>query len=265
MKPETQNRRLEPTGLAKPGETRGLTGTGPGLARQESAGRVFGWFWNRTDPFSRSKPGPLAGYPDPLLTLAKVHDFLVMCHGSQKLRATQKESRAQHKQMTAVGYISDSEEIINASWSNLQHDAAAASKWSDRSPVPPALHAKNHAGEQTQVLNVHQVKRIDLSPVQCDEDSAPECISDTKNWLHCNGDLDDPNHSKNERDADNSFDIALHNAIRDSETPNQWDVSTEQYVAGLILSTQMSKDQAEQLPMKVGTMETRINKWIKTK
>jgi hypothetical protein len=57
------------TGLAKPGETRGLTGTGPGLARQESAGRVFGRFWNRTDPFLQSKPGPLAGYPDPLLTL----------------------------------------------------------------------------------------------------------------------------------------------------------------------------------------------------
>ena len=69
VKPETQNRRLDPTGIAKPGETRGLTGTGPGLARQESAGRVFGRFWNRTDPFLRSKPGPLAGYPDPLLTL----------------------------------------------------------------------------------------------------------------------------------------------------------------------------------------------------
>jgi len=70
VKPETQNRRLEPTGLAKPGETHGLTGTGPGLACQESAGRVFGRFWNRTDPFLRSKPGPLAGYPDPLLTLS---------------------------------------------------------------------------------------------------------------------------------------------------------------------------------------------------
>jgi len=70
VKPETQNRRLEPTGQAKPGETRGLTGTGPGLARQESAGRVFVRFWNRTDPFLRSKPGPLAGYPDPLLTLS---------------------------------------------------------------------------------------------------------------------------------------------------------------------------------------------------
>jgi len=73
MKPETQNRRLEPTGLAQPGETRGLTGTGLGSARQESAGLVFGRFWNRTDPFLRSKPGPLAGYPDPLLTLALLY------------------------------------------------------------------------------------------------------------------------------------------------------------------------------------------------
>jgi len=69
VKPETQNGRLEPTGLGKPGKPRGLSGTGPGLARQESAGRVYGRFWNWTDPFLRSKPGPLAGSPDPLLTL----------------------------------------------------------------------------------------------------------------------------------------------------------------------------------------------------
>jgi hypothetical protein len=68
-KPETENRRLEPTGLGKPSKTRGLTGTGPGLARQDAADWVFGWFWNRTDPFFLSEPGQLAGYPDPLLTL----------------------------------------------------------------------------------------------------------------------------------------------------------------------------------------------------
>jgi len=44
---------------------------GPGLARQDAAGRVFGRFWNRTEPFFRSEPGPLAGYPDPLLTLVQ--------------------------------------------------------------------------------------------------------------------------------------------------------------------------------------------------
>jgi len=58
-------------GLAKPGKTRGLTGTGPDLAPPESAGRVFGRVWNRTDPFLQSKPGPLPGYPDPLLTLVE--------------------------------------------------------------------------------------------------------------------------------------------------------------------------------------------------
>jgi len=60
--------------------------------------------------------------------MAKVHDFLEMWQGSQNLRATQKESRAQKKQMTAVGYISDTEEIVKASWSLFQHDGAAAFK-----------------------------------------------------------------------------------------------------------------------------------------
>jgi hypothetical protein len=42
---------MEPTGLAKPGQTRRLTGTGTGLARQEALGRVLGWVWYRTEPF----------------------------------------------------------------------------------------------------------------------------------------------------------------------------------------------------------------------
>jgi hypothetical protein len=54
--------------------------------------------------------------------MAKVHDFLVMWQGSQNLHAPQKESRSQNKQMTAVGYILDTQEIIKASWSNFQHD-----------------------------------------------------------------------------------------------------------------------------------------------
>jgi len=64
-----QNLRLDPTGLAKPGETRGSMGTGPGVDHQEAAGQVFGQFWNRTEQFFRSKPGPLAGHLDLLLTL----------------------------------------------------------------------------------------------------------------------------------------------------------------------------------------------------
>ena len=64
--------------------------------------------------------------------MAKVHDFLEMWQGSQNLHATQKESRAQNKQMTAVGYISDTEESVKASWSLFQHDGAAAFKLSER-------------------------------------------------------------------------------------------------------------------------------------
>jgi len=78
-----------------------------------------------------------------LYRMAKVHIILEMWQGSQNLHSTQKESHTQNKQMTAVGYISDTEEIIKASWSLSQHDGAAAFKLSERSPLPPALSAKD--------------------------------------------------------------------------------------------------------------------------
>jgi hypothetical protein len=49
--------------------------------------------------------------------IAKVHDFLEMWQGIQNLSATHKGHHGQNKQMTTVGYISDTEEIIKASWS----------------------------------------------------------------------------------------------------------------------------------------------------
>jgi len=122
-----------------------------------------------------------------LHTMARVHDFLEMWQGSRKLSATQKKSRAQKKLMTAVGYISDTEVIVKASWSLFQHHGAAAFKLSERSPLPPALSAKNLPGGQTQILNVRRIRRINGHPVECDEDSAPESISDTEDWLNWNG------------------------------------------------------------------------------
>ena len=67
------------------------------------------------------------------LRMAKVPDFLEMWLGSQNLCATQRVSRAQNRQGTAVGYNFDTERIINASWSNLQIDGEAAFKLSERS------------------------------------------------------------------------------------------------------------------------------------
>jgi len=83
-----------------------------------------------------------------------VHDFLEMWQSSQNLPATQTESCGQNKQMTAVGYISDTETIVQATWSLIQHDGAAAFILSERSPLPPALSAKDLPGWLTQILNV---------------------------------------------------------------------------------------------------------------
>jgi hypothetical protein len=66
---ECRNRRLEPMGRVTPGKTHGLTRTGPGLACQDTAGRDCGCVLNWTDPFYRSKHGPLASCLDPLLPL----------------------------------------------------------------------------------------------------------------------------------------------------------------------------------------------------
>jgi len=87
-----------------------------------------------------------------LHTMAKVHEFLEKWQCSQNLRAAQMESPTLNKQMTAIGYILDTEEIVKASWSNIQHDGAAAFKLSERSLFQPALSVNDLPGRRTQVL-----------------------------------------------------------------------------------------------------------------
>ena len=134
--------------------------------------------------------------------MVKVHIFLEMWQGSQNLLTTQKESGTQNKQMTDIEYISDTQEIVKASLSLFQHDGAAAFKLSERSPLPPALSATKLPGGRTQILNVRRNQRINRYSVERDEDSAPESISDTQDWLNWNGDLDNPNHSEDNCVAD---------------------------------------------------------------
>jgi len=143
---------------------------GVGVEASFSLGReVIGWRQSKTtggtlreniivEEFARANDGLLAG-DDPVLhptstdtdmemkreavqkklhPMPKVHNLLEMWPGSEILRATQKESRAQNEPLAAVGYISDTEEIVKASWSDFQHDGAAAFKLSEKSPVPPA-------------------------------------------------------------------------------------------------------------------------------
>jgi len=197
--------------------------------------------------------------------MAKVHNFLEMWQGSQNLRASQKESRTQNNSMTAVGYISDNEGIVKALWSNFQHDGAAALKLSEQSTVPPALFARNLTGGQAEVLTVRWVKRIDRHPAKSDEDSSPENISGTANWLHWNGNLDNPNDSEDDWAADNESEMELDSGSEHSEIPEQQHLSATLNVSGLIWPIQWSKKKVEKTLMTVNIMETRRNKGIKKK
>ena len=151
-----------------------------------------------------------------------------MWQGGQNLCATQNESRAQNKQITAMAYISDKEEIIKASCSLFQHDGAAAFKSSARSPFPPPLAAKDLPGVRTQVFNVGQIRRMNGHPIESDDDSAPEIISDTEDQLNWIGDLDNPNDSEDDCAADIESDIEQDISIQDPECPEQRDVSNTQ-------------------------------------
>ena len=153
--------------------------------------------------------------------MAKVHDFLEMWQGSQNLRATRKKSRAQNTQMSAVGYVLNTEEIVKASWSLFQHDGAAVFKLSERSPLPQALSAKDLPGGQTQIVNVRQIWKINRHPVERDEDSALESISVTKNWVIWNRDLDNPNYTEDDCAADDESDVEHKNGTEDPECPEQ--------------------------------------------
>jgi hypothetical protein len=69
---------------------------------------------------------------------------------------------------------------------------------------------------------------------QSDEDSSLESISDTESWLIWNGDLNNPNDSEDNREADNESDMELDNSSPDSETPEQRNISIALNVPGLI-------------------------------
>jgi len=270
---------------------------GVGVEASVSLGRdVIGWSWSKTTGenlrgkvvvrlFAQSNSALQAG-DDPELDphstdndlevereaeekklhrMAKVHGFLDGWQGSQTLRATQTESCTQNNQMTAVGYIPDTEEIVNASWSNFHHDGGAAFKLSEKSPVPPALSAKDLPGGRTQVLNVRRIKRIDCHPPESHEDSSPESISDTENWLNWNGDLDIPNDSEDDWEADNEPGMELDNGSEVSETLEVRNVGAAPNVPGLIRPIRQSKKKVEKALVTVNIMETRMNKGIKKK
>jgi hypothetical protein len=62
------------------------------------------------------------------------------------------------------------------------------------------------------------MKQIYCHPAESVEDSSPECISDNKYWLNCNGDLDILNNSEDDWEPDNESDMELDNGSENSVT-----------------------------------------------
>jgi hypothetical protein len=167
--------------------------------------------------------------------------------------------------MAAGEYMSETEEMVTSSWSNIHHDGVAAFKLLDKSPVPPALSAKDLPGGRSQILNVCQIKRIDRHPAESYEDSSPASISDMENCLNWNGDLDNPNDSEDDWKADNESDMELDNGSEVSETPKVRNVNAALNVPRLIRPIRRSKKKVKKALLMVHIMATRRNKGIKQK
>ena len=138
-------------------------------------------------------------------------------------------------------------------------------KLSERSPLPPALSAKDLPGGRTQILNVRHIRRINLHPVKSDEDSAPGSISDTEDWLNGNGHLINPNDSEEDCAVDDDSDIEHTNCIEDPECPVLQELRAAANVPGLVRPTLKSKREAEKVLVTVNGAETRRNKGGKKK
>jgi len=178
--------------------------------------------------------------------MANVHNIIAMWQGTQNLHATQKVSRTQNMNLTAGGYISDTEEIVKAIWSIFEPDGAAGIILSEWSPLPPAFSANDIPGRWTEVLTVCPTRRINHHPAESDEDSAPASILVTRKLVDWNGDLDNPRESWDDWEADNEFDKEIDDGIEDPESPAQRDVSAALNVPGWFQPTRRSKKQPEE-------------------
>jgi hypothetical protein len=103
------------------------------------------------------------------------------------------------------------------------------------------MSAKDLPAGRAQTLNVRRIRRIHRHAVESKEDSTPESISDTDDWLCWDGDFDYPNDSQENWAADDESHKEHHNGIKHPECPEQQDVSAVPNVPGLVWPTQRSK------------------------
>jgi len=196
--------------------------------------------------------------------IAKAPDFLEMWQGSENLHATQKESSAQNKQIISVGYILDMEAIVRASWSHLPSWWCGCIYIVRMISFATAFVCEESPWRINSCSKCPPNPKNQLASIPSDEDSAPESILDTEDWINWNGDLDNPNDGKDDCMADVESELEQDNSIGDPECPEQQDVSTAPNVSGLIQPTEKSKRQAANVLIMVNTIETRRNKGVKT-
>jgi hypothetical protein len=194
---------------------------GVGVEASFSLGRdVIGWRQGKTSgttlrdkvvvrQYARASSGVLAGsstapdIPEEIDTalkqekedqklhrMAKVHDFLEVWVASRKLRDGQKESRRQNPQMTAAGYISDTEEQEGADWSDFEDDGESALHAS-KSTTPTVLSADKLLDGEPKVLRVAQIRRIDRRAFESDTEGPETDAEDCLNWDEEEETLDD--------------------------------------------------------------------------
>ena len=110
-----------------------------------------------------------------------------------------------------------------------------------KSPLPPSLSHVELPGGKTKVLNVRQIRRINRYPNESDDESATETNSDTDDWLHWNGDLDDPNFNESDGEADDEFVMDVVGDFDVNEEVEELDVHAAPNIAGLIRPLRKSK------------------------
>ena len=99
--------------------------------------------------------------------------------------------------------------------------------------------------------------QIEHHPAEGDDNSAPESISNTEHWLNWNGDLDNPNGSEDDCEAEDESNAELHNCFDYPRCHEQRDVCATPNVRGLIRPTWRSKKSTEKGLVTVNGTETR--------
>jgi hypothetical protein len=107
------------------------------------------------------------------------------------------------------------------------------------------------------------MRRTNCHPVESDEDTTPESISDTEDLLTWNGDTDGPNDSEDDCAAEVESDIKPDSSIEDLESPGQLDASTAATVSRLIGPTWKSMGHADKVSVTVNAIVISGNKGVK--